>query len=72
MVLKKPADKTRIFSIFSKDQILLYFEDHVEDSDFHDDVLLKLVVRELGLNPYPNVLSWCKIFKQMVRNLYGP
>jgi hypothetical protein len=59
MPLKEPADKTRMFQTLLKDQALSYFEHHlmrrleIEDSDVHDNELIELVLRDVGLEYIP-------------------
>jgi hypothetical protein len=55
MPMKEPADKTRMLRILLKDQALSYFEHHlmrrleIEDSEFPDNELIEVVLRDLGL-----------------------
>jgi hypothetical protein len=55
MPMKEPADKTRMFRILLKGQALSYFGHHLmrrleaEDSDFLDNQLIELVLRDVVL-----------------------
>jgi hypothetical protein len=55
MLMKEPADKTRMFRTLLKGQALSYFEHHLmrrleaEDSDVPDNELIELVLRDVGL-----------------------
>jgi hypothetical protein len=59
MPMKEPADKTRMFRILLKGQALSYLEHHLmrrleaEDSDVPDNELIKLALREVGLEYIP-------------------
>jgi hypothetical protein len=59
MPMKKPADKTRIFWTLLKCQALSYFEYHLrrrletEDSELLDNEIIKLELREIGLEYIP-------------------
>jgi hypothetical protein len=59
MPMKEPADKIRIFRTLLKGQTLSYFEHHLmrrleaEDSDFPDNKLIELVLRDAGLEYIP-------------------
>jgi hypothetical protein len=59
MPMKEPADKTRMFRTLLKGQALCYFEHHLmrrleaEDSEVPDNELIKLVLRDLGLEYIP-------------------
>jgi hypothetical protein len=59
MPMKEPADKTRMFQTLLKGQALSYFEHHLmrkleaEDSDVHDNELIELVLRGVGLEYIP-------------------
>jgi hypothetical protein len=52
MPMKESADKTRMFRTFLKVQALSYFEHHLRrgleavDSDFPDNELIKIVLRD--------------------------
>jgi hypothetical protein len=55
MPMKEPVDKTRMFRNLLKGQALSYFEHHLmrrleaEDSEIPDNELIKLVLRDVGL-----------------------
>jgi hypothetical protein len=59
MPMKEPADKTRMFRTLLKVQALSYFEHHLmrrleaENSDVPDNKLIKLVLRDVGLEYIP-------------------
>jgi hypothetical protein len=59
MPMKEPADKTRIFRTLLKGQALSYFDHHLmrrleaEDSEVHDNELIELVLRDVGLEYFP-------------------
>jgi hypothetical protein len=59
MPMKEPADKTRMFRTLLKGQALSYFEHHLmrrfeaESSDFPENELIKLVLRDVGLEYTP-------------------
>jgi hypothetical protein len=59
MPMKEPVDKTRMFRTLLKGQALCYFEHHLmrrleaEDSDVPDNELIKLVLRDVGLEYIP-------------------
>jgi hypothetical protein len=75
MPLKETADKTKVFRILLKGQVLTYFEHHLskrikeEDSEVKDNELIELVLGDVGLEYIPN----CAIHVQkyyMRRGLY--
>jgi uncharacterized protein YbaA (DUF1428 family) len=55
MLLKEPADMTKMFRTLLKGQAMSYFEHHLmrrveaEDSDVPDNELIELVLRDVGL-----------------------
>jgi hypothetical protein len=59
MPMEDPADKTRMFRTLLKGQALPYFEHHLmrrleaEESDVPDNELIKLVLRDVGLEYIP-------------------
>jgi hypothetical protein len=59
MLMKEPADKTRVFWTLLKVQALSYFEHHLmrrleaEDLDVPDNELIELVLRDVGLEYIP-------------------
>jgi hypothetical protein len=59
MPMKEPADKTRMFWTLLKGQALSYFEHYLmrrlkaEDSDVPDNELIKLLLRDVGLEYIP-------------------
>jgi hypothetical protein len=59
MLMKEPADKTRMIWTLLKGQALPYFEHHLkrrleaEDSDVPDNELIELVLRDIGLEYIP-------------------
>jgi hypothetical protein len=59
MPMKEPADKTRMFCNLLKDQPLSYFEHHLMrrleavDSDIPDNELIKLFLKDRGLECIP-------------------
>jgi hypothetical protein len=59
MPMKEPVDKTRMFQPLLKGQALSYFEHHLmrrleaEDSEVPDNELIKLVLRNVGLEYIP-------------------
>jgi hypothetical protein len=60
MPMKEPAEKTRMFRTFLKNQVLSYFEHHLrgkkleaEDSEVPDNELIELVLRDVGLEYIP-------------------
>jgi hypothetical protein len=75
MPMKEPADKTRIFWALLKGQALSYFEHHLmrgletEDSEFPDNELIELVLRDVSLEYIPkHILCMQKYY--MRRGLY--
>jgi hypothetical protein len=77
MPMKEPADKTRMFRTLLKGQALSYFEHHLmrrletEDSEVKDNELIKLVLRDVGLEYIPK-LAICvqKYYMRQLRGLY--
>jgi hypothetical protein len=69
MLMKEPADKTRMFRTLLKGQALSYFEHHLmrileaEDLDVPDNELIELVLRDIGLEYIPK----CAICMQKYR-----
>jgi hypothetical protein len=59
VLMKEPADKTRIFRTLLKGQALSYFEHHLmkrleeEDWDVPKNALIELVLRDIGLEYIP-------------------
>jgi hypothetical protein len=59
MPMKELAEKTRMFRTLLKGQALSYFEHHLmkrmeaEDSEFPDNELIELLVRDVGLEYIP-------------------
>jgi hypothetical protein len=59
ILMKEPADKTKMFRIFLKSQALSYFEHYLmrrleaEESDVPDNELIELVLRDVGLEYIP-------------------
>jgi hypothetical protein len=59
MSMKEPEDKTRMFRTLFKGQVLSYFKHHLrrsletEDSEVTDNELIKLVLRDVGLEYIP-------------------
>jgi hypothetical protein len=59
MLMKDPADKTRMFQTLLKVQALSYFEHHLmrrleaDNSDVPDNELIKIVLRDAGLEYIP-------------------
>jgi hypothetical protein len=59
MPMKEPVDKTRMFRTLLKGQALSYFEHHLmrrleaENSDFPNNELIELVLRDVGLEYIP-------------------
>jgi hypothetical protein len=59
MPMKEPVDKTRMFRNLLKGQALSYFEHHLmrrleaEDSEIPENELIKLVLRDVGLEYIP-------------------
>jgi hypothetical protein len=56
MIMKEPADKTRMFRTLLKEQALTYFEHHLmrrrveaEESEVLDNELIELILRDIGL-----------------------
>jgi hypothetical protein len=60
MPMKEPADNTRMFRTLLKGQAMPYFEHQLrkrveaEDSDVPDNDIIKLVLRDVGLEYIPN------------------
>jgi hypothetical protein len=59
MPMKEPADKTRMFRTLLKGQALTYFEHplmrrlEVEESEFPDNDLIEVLLRDIGLEYIP-------------------
>jgi hypothetical protein len=77
MPMKEPVDKTRMFWTLLKGQALSYFEHHLmrrleaEDSDFPDNELIELVLRDVGLEYIPKrVINVQKYYMRQERGLY--
>jgi hypothetical protein len=77
MPMKKPADKTRMFWTLLKGQALSYFEHHLmrrletEDTDVPENELIKLVLRDVGLEYIPKrTICVQKYYMRQTRGLY--
>jgi hypothetical protein len=68
MPMKEPADKTRMFRTLLKGQALSYFEHHLrrrietEDSEFPDNELIELVLRNIVLEYIPKLATCSQKF----------
>jgi hypothetical protein len=73
MPMKEPADKTRMFRTLMKDQALSCFEHHLmrrleaEESFVHDNDIMELVLRDIGLEYIPK----CAICMQKYYLMWG-
>jgi hypothetical protein len=71
MLLKEPADKTRMFRTLLKGKAM-YFKNHLrrrlktEDSDVPDNELIELVLRDLGLEHIPKRQPRAKILYKAI------
>jgi hypothetical protein len=77
MVMKEPADKTRMFRTLLKGQASSYFEHHLmrrleaEDSEVPDNELIELVIRDVGLEYIPkHAICMQKYYMINPRGLY--
>jgi hypothetical protein len=77
MVMKEPADKTRMFRTLLKGKALSYFDHHLmrrleaEDSDVLDNELIELVLRDVGLEYIPKrAIRVQKYYMRQPRGLY--
>jgi hypothetical protein len=75
--MEEPADKTRMFRTLLKGQALSYFEHHLmrrleaEDPDIPDNELIKLVLRDEGLEYIPKrAICVQKYYMRQERGLY--